>query len=146
MWYKACRLHEMGIPRSHEWAFDCGCPEKAPPAQQTDGSTDGQTDRWINRQTQMGSYLKQIWCQAAGNTLVRWLYVHLEVTRNDLELSSDHRSRLPHVTKETIQVLIGQLVTILYRQTHVDITSCLLCLMVCSRKCCRYILDNYSRL
>ena len=49
-----------------------------------------------------------------------------EVTGNDLELSSDYRSRLPHVTKETIQVFIGQLVTILYRQTHVDITSCLL--------------------
>ena len=121
----------MGIPRSHEWAFDCGCPEKAPPAQQTDGSTDRQTDRQMDQQTdmdqqietQMGSYLEKIWCQAAGNTLTRRLYVHLEVTGNDLELSSDHRSRLPHVTKETIQVLIGQLVTILYRQTHVDITS-----------------------
>ena len=119
----------MGIPRSHEWAFDCGCPEKAPPAQQTDGSTDrqmdqtdGSTDRQMDQQieTQMGSYLEMIWCQAAGNTLIRRLYVHLEVTGNDLELSSDHRSRLPHVTKETIQVLIGQLVTILYRQTHVD--------------------------
>ena len=56
----------MGIPRSHEWAFDCGCPEKAPPAQQTDGSTDRQMDQQIDRQmdqqieTQMGSYLEMI--------------------------------------------------------------------------------------
>ena len=92
--------------------------------QQTDRQMDQQTDRQMDQQieTQMGrdSYLEKIWCQAAGNTLIRRLYVHLEVTGNDLELSSDHRSRLPHVTKETIQVLIGQLVTILYRQTHVD--------------------------
>lgn len=59
------------------------------------------------------TYLVQVGGEAAGDVLVGRLYVHLEVTWHHPKPPTQHGSWLSHFPKETIEILICQLITFL---------------------------------